>query len=91
MLELQLSNQFKKDIKKLQKSGNNDFEEFNKVLKLLCQQIILPLKYKNHKLSGKYKEYFDCHIKDNWILIYKIDNNVLKLARTGTHNDVLGI
>ena len=93
MLGLLVENTFKKDIKKLKKAGNYDFKEFDKVLELLLNKKSLPVKYKNHRLLGYYKGYYDCHIKDNWVLLYKINikKNQLILARTGTHADVLGM
>ncbi|MDD5455901.1 MAG: type II toxin-antitoxin system YafQ family toxin [Candidatus Margulisbacteria bacterium] len=93
MLALVVENTFQKDIKKLKKAGTYNFKEFDKVLDCLLNKKSLPAKYKNHKLLGYYNGYYDCHIKDNWVLLYKIDtkHNQLILARTGTHADVLGM
>jgi mRNA interferase YafQ len=35
----------------------------------------LPLKNKNHNLSGNYSGYRECHIKPNWLLIYRYAGN----------------
>jgi mRNA interferase YafQ len=91
MLTLQVENRFKKDIKKLRRAGSYDFSELNNVIDKLVNKKNLPAKYKNHILIGKLKGYFDCHIKDNWVLLYKLTDEELILVRTGTHADVLGL
>jgi len=48
----------------------------------------LPAKYSNHPLSGDYADYWDCHITNDCVLIYKIDGDELRLARIGTHSDL---
>ena len=60
------------------------------VLKLANGEV-LPAKYNDHPLKGDKRAYRDCHIKGDWVLIYKIDKEVLHLilAQTGTHSDIL--
>jgi mRNA interferase YafQ len=60
------------------------------VLKLANGEI-LPARYRDHPLHGDKRGYRDCHIKGDWVLIYKIDKNILTLilAGTGTHSDIL--
>ena len=50
--------------------------------------LLLPEKYSLHKLIGKYKGYWECHIEPDWLLVYYLDDEVLRLERTGTHNDI---
>ena len=61
------------------------------VIIMLSKGETLPAKYKDHQLKGDLREYRDCHIKDDWVLIYKIENDVLTLvlSQTGTHSDIL--
>ena len=90
MLDVRYSTQFKKDFKSCVKRGYK--------LSLL-QQIIdtlripdpLPSPNKDHKLSGNYSGYRECHIAPNWLLIYKQTDTELKLNRTGTHADLFGL
>ena len=89
MLEIQYERSFKKDFKRMLKRGYN--QEFLKdVLSLLVNQAVLPEKYKDHKLSGNYAGYRECHIEPDWLLIYKIydDKLILVLTRTGSHSDL---
>ena len=39
---------------------------------------------------GNYEGYRECHITPDWLLIYKIENEILTLTltRTGTHSDL---
>ncbi|MGC4129045.1 MAG: type II toxin-antitoxin system YafQ family toxin [Bergeyella sp.] len=50
----------------------------------------LPAKYKPHKLSGNYAGCWECHIKPDWLLIWKQNDNelILLLMDTGTHSDL---
>ena len=52
----------------------------------------LPEKNKDHALSGDWIGHRECHIQPDWLLIYRIENDilVLTLARTGTHSDLFG-
>ena len=88
MLRLEYSTQFKRDFKKITKLPIPDIVEIGHVLKQLQLGQVLPEKYVDHPLSGNWQDYRDCHIKPDLVLIYKIDQDSLKLARIGTHNEV---
>lgn len=89
MLEIVLSNQFKKDIKSAQKRGLK-LELLTEVVDTLASQQSLPEKYCDHSLTGSYADFRECHIKPDWLLIYRIDNDdlLLFLFRTGSHSDL---
>lgn len=67
-----------------------DINEFKFVVNTLSNGKKLPDKYRDHKLSGEWNGYRDCHITPDWVLIYKIDHNelILVLSRTGSHSDL---
>ena len=50
----------------------------------------LPQKYSDHALKGIFSGYRECHIEPDWLLIYKISEDVLVLSlyRTGSHSDL---
>lgn len=52
----------------------------------------LPNKYKDHPLSGNWIGNRECHILPHWLLIYRIEDDVLvlTLTRTGKHSDLFG-
>lgn len=89
MLKIVSSNQFKKDIK-LAIKRNFDIKELENVVDTLANEKVLDKKYKAHELKGTFAGFIECHIKPNWLLIYKIDNKELELFlfRTGTHSDL---
>jgi len=91
VLKIKLDKQFKKDIKRDQKCGRyqeSEFLELKKVMDALIDEKTLDDKYLNHKLLGEWKGYWECHIKPNWIIIYKIDSEFIKFARIGTHQQL---
>lgn len=89
MLKIQYQAKFKKDYKKIIKRGYNP-EDFKTVVKILVSGNPLPEKYRDHGLSGNYIGFRECHINPDWLLIYRIDNDILTLTllRTGTHSDL---
>ena len=83
------SSLFKKDYKMAIKRGYN-IALLLEVIEILANGDTLPDKYQDHALKGKYMGYRECHITPDWLLIYKIEENLLILAltRTGTHSDL---
>ena len=54
----------------------------------LLSDIKLADKYKDHQLKGNMKEFRECHIKPDLLLVYMIDENVLKLVDIGSHSEL---
>ncbi len=90
MLKIDFTSKFKRDFKNIKKQVFFDAEEFNYVVDKLVNQIPLEAKYCDHELSGKFVGHRECHIKPDWLLIYKVKNDILTLTltRTGTHSDL---
>ncbi len=86
-MRLSQTNQFKKDIKRQQKRSK-DLSKLKEVIDLLLEKKPLPPKNRDHQLSGEWLGHRDCHIEPDWILIYKILEDELRLERTGTHADL---
>lgn len=89
MLDIVPSNQFKKDLKLAKKRGLK-IDNLRNVIETLAAEKSLDEKYRDHNLSGEYKGFRECHIEPDWLLIYRIDRDVLELFlfRTGTHADL---
>lgn len=95
MIELVSTNLYKKELKLMFKRGKSAQKIFD-VINLLLDNtnrglephLLLPAKYKLHKLSSKYVNRWECHIEPDWLLVYYLDNEVLRLERTGTHSDI---
>jgi mRNA interferase YafQ len=59
------------------------------VLALLATDTALPEKYVDHPLRGEWKDFRDCHVKPDLVLIYrKTGSEVLQLVRLGSHNEL---
>ena len=68
-----------------------DISKLEIVLDILLSGDELPAKYKDHQLRGEFRDFRECHIEPNWLLIYSIDRDEITLivSRTGTHSDLL--
>lgn len=87
--ELESTGRFKKDLKLAIKRGCN-MGLLQAVTDLLCAGEPLPQKYKDHALTGNWLNYRECHIAPDWLLIYKLEDDilVLTLTRTGSHSNL---
>lgn len=83
--------QFKKDFKLAMKRSMK-IELLEEVIAMLAMGETLPDKHKDHTLTGNWVGHRECHILPDWLLIYRIEDEVLvlTLARTGTHSDLFG-
>ena len=89
MRKIVASNKFKKDLVQAAKRGFN-LKLLDEVVTMLANGEILDSKYRDHPLIGGYEDFRECHIKPDWLLIYRIDDEELELYlfRTGTHSDL---
>lgn len=89
MYDIQFTNAFKKDYKLLKKRGYN-LDLLKDIVERLANGEELPSHNRDHSLTGNWIGFRECHIKPDWLLIYRIYDNtlVLSLTRTGTHSDL---
>ena len=87
---VKVTSQFKKDYKLAMKRGLK-ISLLDEVITLLSKGEELPEKYRDHALIGNWLGHRECHILPDWLLIYRIENDVLvlTLSRTGSHSDLL--
>ena len=92
MREIHFHSLFKRDYKRIQKR-HYPLKELKAVIDLLQQDIPLPPRYKDHALKGDYAGFRDCHIRPDWLLIYRLHENelILTLTLTGTHADLFDL
>lgn len=83
------TSRFKKSLKKMLKRGK-DYVKLRVVVEMLSKGETLPPQYRDHALIGDLNGLRDCHIENDWVLLYQIKENllVLVLAETGTHADL---
>ena len=81
------SGRFKRDVRRAQKRGK-DMAKLKVAISLLAQQSPLPPSYNDHPLRGDWKGYRDLHLEPDWLLLYRIEGDELRLAATGSHSDL---
>ena len=91
MLKIERTQQFKRDYRRESKGHHRLTLEsaLVSVLHSLVNNEPLPDKNRDHVLTGEWKDFRDCHIKPDLILIYrKLDHDVLQLVRLGSHSEL---
>jgi mRNA interferase YafQ len=85
MRKIKLTSKFDKDLKKIGLSA-----ELIDVLHHLIHGIPLPAVYLDHQLKGELKDYRDCHVKNDLVLLYRVIENdeSVELYRLNTHSEL---
>ncbi|MCE5227412.1 MAG: type II toxin-antitoxin system YafQ family toxin [Porphyromonadaceae bacterium] len=67
-----------------------NLELLQDVIRQLAETGELPPANFPHKLSGIYVDCWECHIKTDWFLIWRIDieSKEIWFVRTSTHSDL---
>jgi mRNA interferase YafQ len=91
------SSAYKRDYRREYKSRGD-------VLDIVLEDFLVPLimgipltdKYRDHKLTGEWEGFRECHLKPNLLLVYQVvrqneDNDLLWLVRLGSHAEILGL
>ena len=91
MRTIEWTTQFKRDYKRESKGQHRatlDADLFPVVDALTNDRLLEP-RYRDHALTGEWKDHRDCHIKPDLVLIYqKTDDKVLRLVRIGSHSEL---
>ena len=87
MKALRRTSQFKKDVKRMEKRGN-DFNDFKEIVKLLLGGQKIDTKYRDHALIGQYSGTRECHVGPDWLIIYESTQEEIVLIRMGSHSDL---
>jgi len=88
MREILPTNQFKKDLKKANRNPRQDTEKLFKVIDILADEGVLPEEYLPHPLSGNWFSKWECHIQPDFLLIYEVSKESLRLERCGSHSEL---
>jgi len=88
MWTIKMTSRFKKDLKHY-KNQPKKIEELETVLTLLKYSGTVPDSYNPHGLKGNYNGFMECHIEDDFLLIwFDYNNNVISLTRLGSHSEL---
>ncbi|MCL2053565.1 MAG: type II toxin-antitoxin system YafQ family toxin [Oscillospiraceae bacterium] len=82
---------YKKTLKLAEKRGYNT-SLLEEPIEMLAKGEALPPRYRDHQLKGSLSAFRECHIKGDWLLVYRIIEKklILSLHSTGTHSDIFG-
>ena len=81
--------QFRRDIKRLQRQGVDLFPLETAITTLAIPETLAE-RYRDHALIGNWRGFRECHIQPDWLLIYRLEDDELQLARTGSHAELFG-
>jgi mRNA interferase YafQ len=91
VLEIRVEKAFKKDIARDKKRGRysqEDFELLKTMITNLQNEQEIDEKFKRHPLKGTMKGFESIHLKGDWLLIFKVDEEFLSLVMLGKHTQV---
>ena len=91
MYQIVYTNRMKRDVRRAKRCGK-DLTTLIAVLTLLQTGKTLPAQYRDHALRGSLRDFRECHIEPDWLLVYQIfeDRLILSAAATGTHAELFG-
>ena len=87
MKELRISAQFKRDLKLAEKQGRRTGSLFDLIELLRCGSPVPDL-CRDHALTGNWNGCRELHIAPDWLLIYSVADDAVRLARAGTHAEI---
>ncbi len=88
MRELVFKKQFKKDVERIKRTGR-DMSRLREVIALLAEGTPLPANNRDHQLVGNFKDFRECHLGGDWLLIYQLRDDAAIFVRTGSHSELL--
>ena len=83
------SGQFERDLKAVRKRGK-DMEKIRGPIRFLIEGRPLPPQCRDHPLKGGWSGFRDAHIEPDWLLVYKITDDIVRFERAGRHTDLFG-
>lgn len=67
------TNDFLNDWARIEASGRHDMSRIKEAMSILAlNEGSMPPEWKDHQLEGKFKDYRECHVKGDLLLVYKI-------------------
>ena len=89
MYTLRTTQEFDKDVKRCTKNGRN-MQLLRDVVELLEENGSVPESYKPHMLHDEYAGLWECHIEEDWLLVWRQNDKrlTLLLTKTGTHKEL---
>jgi mRNA interferase YafQ len=79
---------FKKSWERYKRAGRHDMNEARDVMGMLWHGEPLPPEYLDHELTGDWADHRDCHIRGDFLLIYKVTKTDVVFVDIGTHAEL---
>jgi len=89
MLKLFRTKTFLKEYRKI-KFTDKLYLKYVVYITTLLKEESLPQEAKDHPLKGNYSDYREFHISGDLLLIYRVEDEILKLVRIGSHSELFG-
>lgn len=92
MYSVDTTEQFESSFRLCIRQGKNPQDLWD-VVAMLAEDGTLPEVFKPHQLEGRLAGYWECHIEDDWLLVWRQDDKrlTLLLTDTGTHRSLFGV
>ena len=78
---------FKKEYAKV-KMTDTQYAKYLKYLVNILNYEDLPAESRDHSLSGKYSGFREFHIGGDLLIVYIVENDILRLTRIGSHSQL---
>ncbi len=90
MFEIVFTKKFKSSFKRVQHSGNFKEANFDEIISFMERGIEIPVKYRDHALTGNLFGKRECHVSSDLLLVYETDEQekFIKLLNIGNHAQV---
>lgn len=91
MRRIERTNAFRRDYKREQRGQQRrDLEAvLSSVISLLIEDKPLAERNRDHALAGEWRDFRECHLKPDLLLIYrKVNADILQLVRLGSHSEL---
>ncbi|GBU27591.1 hypothetical protein R84B8_01125 [Treponema sp. R8-4-B8] len=86
MPQFTFTDQFTESLESLKKRGK-DMDKISGIMTLLIWEEPLDDICEEYRLDGDLEAFWECHIEDDWILLYQLGEYNISFVYTGTHSD----
>lgn len=87
MRSIVFKQRFKKDVERIKRTGRS-MARLSEAIDLLAESKTLPPINRDHQLVGNMKDFRECHLGGDWLLIYQITDETVTFVRTGSHSEL---
>jgi len=90
MKPLRFAGAFRRDLKRVTRRRYR-LDDLDVIVTALREGEHLAPSARDHPLKGEWRGYRECHVAPDWLLVYKVTDEEVLLARTGTHADLFDL